>query len=167
MSSRSTKPLIIGEMPGAGKLYQDEKDLGPIAGATGRRLAKLLGISLDEYILRWDRRNIFANRVPGPWDTYHAGLGASLIYAQESGFVYRPLVVLLGKKVHAAFGFRSHAAYQMIPAKTGKMQWLLMPHPSGLCRWWNDPSNTHSVEVLLRGAYDSIQEKRYASAKHA
>jgi hypothetical protein len=47
--------------------------------------------------------------------------------------------VLLGRRVAAAFGLASAPYLEWTEAR-GRT-WVVMPHPSGVNRWWNDEEN--------------------------
>ena len=50
---RGTRPLLIGQAPGP------NTDPGvPLSGASGRRLAALCGLGLDEFLALFDRANL-------------------------------------------------------------------------------------------------------------
>ncbi len=57
------------------------------------------------------------------------------------------LLVLLGGRVARAFGVRGPYG-----PKFGRMTvpgLVVVPHPSGLCRWWNDPNDVRRLRRCL------------------
>lgn len=111
------------------------------ANATGARLrTKILDVSPAIYYdeARFIRRNLLDKGER--WTVRNAREAAELLRRE----IDRAPTVLLGAKVAAAFGldtapFVEHSilfGYQM-----GPTPWrvLVLPHPSGLCRAWNQP----------------------------
>ena len=61
----------------------------------------------------------------------------------------RIVVLMLGVRVCNAFGVRKPhwlLPYQLPSGRKG----VAVPHPSGLNRWWNDPTNYRAAESMLR-----------------
>lgn len=57
-------------------------------------------------------------------------------------------MLLLGYRVAAAFGVRrEYFARQKIGTATA----VVVPHPSGVNRWWNDSENVRRMERFMRG----------------
>lgn len=57
-----------------------------------------------------------------------------------------PIVVLAGKKVAKAFGVV--APYLEWTTLRGRRV-VVVPHPSGINRWWNDSKNVQALRKLL------------------
>jgi hypothetical protein len=126
------KPLLVGEANpyGADPYYA----LYPLPeNASGGRLARILGLSESQYLRLFDRRNL----CPMEWSAPVARAQAENIRAEG-----REHVVLLGAKVARAFGF-DYAPF------TGSKHFYLLPHPSGLCRVWNEPDAVQRARQLL------------------
>lgn len=111
--------LLVGEQLAHGgdprlALYPDPPN------SAGARLARILGLSPSEYLERFDRVNLCQDA----WDENEARETARTIRATRpagSG------IVLLGRKAQRAFAYAPALLYV-----------LALPHPSGLCREWND-----------------------------
>jgi uracil-DNA glycosylase len=120
----------------------------PLSGRSGQRLASILGMSFDRLLLH-ARRNV-NTRFPGR----HKGAdGFDLLEGLEQARILLSacregdLVVLLGVNVARVFGF----AYKPLAAfaNPGGITFFILPHPSGLNRYWNKPSNRLIAQTLF------------------
>jgi hypothetical protein len=70
-------------------------------------------------------------------------------------FAGRSFVLLAGHRVAAAFGVREgylrEFVLQGVPA-------AVVPHPSGVNRWWNDPANVARASAFLRGVFARLEK---------
>jgi hypothetical protein len=121
-------------------------------GCTGHRIYEMLraarpGTTEEEYLAGFDRRNLIGGRTwpTGRGAAQHRRMAADALRATLAGSDRH--VVLLGKDVQRAFGVimeplsfeRSRHGY-----------WVhCVPHPSGLCRWYNEGDNARRVGELL------------------
>jgi uracil-DNA glycosylase len=154
----SPKPLFIGEAPSR---TSDPKVA--FSGRSGQRLANIAGLSHDEFLRRVDTVNLL-----GYWpgkrgkgddlDPFQAAVAATNVLFERC--VGRKLVFLVGRRVADAFGFRdydllsgyiapSKNIFGVRPSMNGPT-WVVLPHPSGVNRWWNDPANVRKAKRLLR-----------------
>jgi hypothetical protein len=130
------KPLIVGEMNPYGvdpayALYHLPR------GAAGNRLHTILQLSDVEYLRTFDRVNLCT----GKWSAPVARAEARRLVETVDR---RPGIVLLGKKVAEAFGLYDVEPFTVFargkgrgaPARTNV---VVLPHPSGRNRIWNDP----------------------------
>lgn len=62
----------------------------------------------------------------------------------------RGLVLLAGRNVGEAFGL---AADYFEWRRRGATRYVVIPHPSGVSRWWNDPRNVIRASAFLRGVF--------------
>ena len=121
------RPLLVGELNpygerGAFALYPRPRN------SSGHRLCtKIMGLDPLDYLHRFDRTNLCTKK----WDKSYAALHAGTIKWSDQ----YDTVVLLGKKVCDAFGF-DYVPFQTVLSK-GKT-FVVLPHPSGLCRTWNE-----------------------------
>jgi hypothetical protein len=60
----------------------------------------------------------------------------------------RGRTVLVGRSVASAFGLRRIPF--LVWFRLGAATVSVIPHPSGVCRWWNDPRNVSRAEEFLR-----------------
>ena len=122
------KTLLVGEL---NPLSADPRfDLFPLpARSSGNRLRNILGLQRVEYMRKYDRQNLCRLA----WSAEHARDKATEIL--ESG---RERLVLLGYRVCRAFRLEFEP-FQVLAI--GKVRVATLPHPSGLCRVWNDPGS--------------------------
>lgn len=118
------------------------------ANCAGERLQRLvLGVSIKEYLLEFSRVNLCQKR----WSLREARETASQIKALGH---HEPLV-LLGAKVCQAFGV-PYIPFVLIPwAFNGvppKRDVVVLPHPSGRCRAWNEPGAFERARLVLTEA---------------
>lgn len=140
------KPLIVGESnPGSDSmrwaLYPSPN------GCAGHRLCvKILGMDPDEYLATFHRTNIFLNYA-GPWKKEHMLVAMERAYGLADN--HSGLLVALGKRVGAAFGHP--VFFEPVPWGVDRDVTLLcIPHPSGLCRVWNEPGVMDRARELVR-----------------
>lgn len=140
------RPLIIGEAPA-----RTGDPRRPLLGRSGSRLAKLCGLDLQDYARRFARANVL-EQWPGrltkgdAFDLPTARLRACVLRRR---FVGGRLVVLLGRRTALAFGLR--CAY-LQPERVACANVVVLPHPSGINRWWNEPENVRRASSFLRRA---------------
>jgi uracil-DNA glycosylase len=142
------KLIIVGQAPGRrGDPRQTLK------GKVGRRLARTFGVSEEQYTLCTELHNVLEC-----WPGKHGkGDRFPMAAAREAARNLKPTlegnrVLLLGRAVAAAFGVR-----------VGYLTWIhlgaclvaVLPHPSGINRWWNEPKNRRAAERFLRGLVGS------------
>lgn len=111
--------------------------------AAGDRLCrKVLGMTHYEYLQKFERRNLLQTR-DGRWSAPLAREAAQKVLREANG---APLV-LLGARVAAAFGLPSlpFIVRRQLPSPI-----LVLPHPSGRCRVWNDARNFERARACLR-----------------
>lgn len=135
--------VIVGQAPGPG---QDSVD--PLSGYSGRRLADLIGISMDEF-LRFTRTNLNKRCLGkvGKGDDFDMIEGRQTALGLTLLFAYRFDFILLGQKVSQCFGF------PWIPLHTFErdgMRYLLVPHTSGINHWYNSPRHRRAASKALR-----------------
>lgn len=131
--------LIVGEAPGRGVIR---------AGTSGDRLSGYAGRPVEEWA---DWVNLLDE-----WPGYQArGKGTRWSHRAAAARVATvpfgdyDRVVLLGRRVAAA----------VLPAGAGLpfLRWIdhdghrfaVVPHPSGIVRWWNDPGNAAKAAAFL------------------
>lgn len=108
--------------------------------SAGGRLCRVLGMPRREYLMRFKRVNLLTGDRDGfRWSAPTARLAAvEVLDAADAG----DALVLLGARVTAAFGVE-FAPLQRSQRRTlgGCMvTTLVLPHPSGRSRLWNDPT---------------------------
>lgn len=146
------KILIVGEAPS-----KNEPLPRPIEGRIGRRLAALAGLSFEEFLARTDRINLLDVRQ----DTREKGFEFDRWTATKRALEIIPTlkgprnVILLGKRVADCFGivkgyFEPHHLDEGNPAMFAGTILYVVPHPSGVNRWFNDASNRAKMGEFMR-----------------
>lgn len=131
-------PLLVGEL----NLLSNDPNhaLFPYpTNGSGGRLAMILGLTPTQYMNMFDRVNLCTGR----WSLAKARIRVCEVVAG------REVIVLLGSKVTAACGYR-YEPFRVYYAPSAKI--VVLPHPSGLCRVWNDPLAEHRARVALVNA---------------
>ena len=134
------KIVLIGQAPS-----RTGKPSRPLASA---KLAAICGLTTGQYLKKFRRLNVF-NIWPGKNGkgdafplararTRAARLAKNLICGQT---------VFVGIKTAEAFSFKS-APLRWRKFNGGKA--AILPHPSGINRWWNDPDNKKRAKRFMR-----------------
>lgn len=134
------KLTIVGQAPGR------SRNKKPFDGASGRRLARLAGLgSYAELAARVRLVNLLA-RFPGKLgkgDAFPRGAAAAALGSLR----LRGTILLAGRNVAAAFGLRTrYFAWTELRGKPC----AVLPHPSGISHWWNEPKNVRRASSFLR-----------------
>lgn len=156
---------LVGERPTAETL---DAPLHPDRCRGGSRLRELSGLTHYEFMARFVRVNIF-----GLGEPFSAPVGrqraADILDNAADGASF----VLLGVEASLAFGLMPdrtpemrwldldcgyavrlrHGRHRMtitVPLLEKPWRVARMPHPSGRCRWWNDPDNRRRAEEFMR-----------------
>lgn len=145
--------LLVGEAPGP-------RGTGvPLAGRVGARLEALAGIPEGTLRERFDCVNLLptwpgrsgkasafpAERTRGAAERLTALLAAEPAHGR---------VIFLGSRVARAFGRAGLEPCYWHATMFGKraVDVALLPHPSGVNRWWNDSLNAAIARRFLRNA---------------
>lgn len=142
--------LLVGQAPSRRTDGQ-----APFTGATGKRLAHLMGLSHEELLLL-PAMNLFPS-YPGSngrGDKFPQREARDLAARISlSGYV----AVLVGRSVARAFQF-SHPHLTWAAFRGGMV--ASIPHPSGINSWYNDEHNMEQVrEFFRRWRKESLWEK--------
>jgi hypothetical protein len=132
----STKPFLVGELNT--RTSSGDMALYPLPpNGSGGRLRRILGLGVEDYLTKFDRINLCSES----WNDSEA--------RELARKVRRPgrRLVLLGRRVARIFGLGGLEFFQRIE-KDGVV-FFLLPHPSGLCRVWNDPDSSVRARSLL------------------
>lgn len=133
------KPLIIGQAPARGSTM-------PFVGQSGRRLARLAGLDLEELHRRVEMTNILEEWPgrTGKGDDFPMALArekaAALIQRLERQEPRR--ILLMGRKVKRAMGANVYEYFQWWPFDQHNA--MIFPHPSGVNHLWNE-AGTHML----------------------
>jgi len=155
--------LFIGEAPSPST--DGRPGAEPLVGETGRRLALWAGLSLGEFRQRVRCTNLF-ERLPERWVNRDATVWAQRIWQEltREGGTYASVTdaVLLGHRVARAFGFTHLDPFTWYTTAGPRL--ALMPHPSGMNRFWNDAANVERAERFLQALLGtSVETPRQAS----
>ena len=121
---------VIGEEPGNPGTHQ-----------TSARLARLCGVPESELLARVTWLNLFAT--PTPRQVYDL--------VEEHATSY-DAILLLGRRVARAWRLEGFGPLQSVQRDNGPVI-VLVPHPSGRNRWWNDHDHTDDAAIVLRGLW--------------
>lgn len=137
------RPIIVGEAPPRGG-----EGRPAFSGYAGRRLAALAGVA--ELSDAFDAVNIL-DEWPGPQGKGSAFPDALAARAamRLRGLLEGRLVIVAGRRAARALGLR--AGY-LEPVDAGWCAAAVLPHPSGVNRWWNDPANRRRASAFLAAA---------------
>jgi mutator protein MutT len=118
------------------------------AGSAGGRLRRLVfGLCRTSY-RRWTRR---FNLCTGAWGPAKARHTVGQIWGRCGP---DETIVLLGRKVAGAFGLGHLAPFtrqDVVQVDGGNLlRYVILPHPSGRCRTWNEPDAVERARALLR-----------------
>lgn len=122
----------------------------PFTGRTGARIAEALGTpflareaDLVNLLPSWPGRN---GAKGDAFPVEPARAAAEMLLAVSP----HPVVVLCGRRVAGAFGL-GKADWLSWTVKGGRFLGLL-PHPSGVVLWWNDPENRAAAAAFMAEA---------------
>lgn len=121
-------------------------------GSAGHRLWRLLadrrpGLLRMDYINTFDRRNL----IPGHrWIARGARLLGDKLRQDLSGS--GRTVLVLGEEPRVALCLPKELIH---PYPRDGVTYRQLPHPSGRCRWYNDPVHRLLAGMLLEELYDS------------
>lgn len=135
------RPLLVGEDNPYGRDPRYALYPAPDYSAGGRLCFQIMKLSVKEYIKRFDRVNLCAEK----WGMKEARKRAEELLESHDVFV------LLGSKVCKAFGleFRPFTVYVVQRPREPLARVIVLPHPSGLNRIWNDPAAFERARTLL------------------
>lgn len=147
----SARVIIVGMCP-------SRFDAEPLSGATGARLAWLLGYENVAGFLRCPHvfRTNLVDRPVTTWTLPIAVAGAER--ALEHARLFPGLVVMLGRTVQSAFETLARDDGLAMPrtdwferVEVGMTSLVAIPHPSGVSRWWNETDNVQTAVKFMRG----------------
>lgn len=129
-------------------------------GASGRKLAELTGLSHDEFLERFETRNLL-NGYPGRSDTggdlFTLALASEAATKATHDWADGDVVVLAGRHVARAFGVYDLPYFQVAHV-WGGVSLVVIPHPSSINRLWNDPETSERAARALAWALGKEQE---------
>ena len=149
------KTLIIGQAPAKDTVGQPT-----FSGKSGPKFAELLGV---EHSRLWDVFDVvnLIDYYPGPPDdkTKRGDAfpmkEARLIANGMVKAMSRRTVVFVGKNVARAFRVASLEYFEwfvtsLAPDDQGFYKFCVVPHPSGISHFWNDPERVERARLFMR-----------------
>lgn len=120
-----------------------------LRGRTGKKLVELMMINERLYLKAFERKNVLA-RYPGRSARGEGDLFPMAIARKRARRIRkrirRRIVVFVGRRVARAFRFE--APFLQWRAFEGGMA-AVVPHPSGVNRWWNSDENRRAASAFL------------------
>ena len=125
--------------------YLGAEPLSPrVKNSSGWRLWKMLndrcGLPMDQYEAAFTRYNLFNGPI---WYDDRAEENAECI---KDDFVRGDVAILLGERVCGAMGVDKVLIH---PQVVDGVEYRVIPHPSGLCRFYNEPLYRDLVAMML------------------
>jgi hypothetical protein len=144
---------IVGQAPGRTNGSRLAFD-----GPSGERLARLAGFARAVDLRRAARLTNLLVRWPGRGNG--KGDAFPIAEAREAAWGVRlaGIVLLAGRGVARAFGLGGARYFEW--AAIGAARVAVVPHPSGISHWWNDPRNRRRAGAFLRGVFGKIGGRR-------
>lgn len=139
------KPLIVGEVNPYGGNPRYAMYPLPKWSAGGRLCRVIMGLTPKEYLRRFDRVNLCT----GKWNRTDALAKAhQILNSREDG-----VLILLGNRVAAQFGVKYRQwVFSTVRYGCSGHRMVILPHPSGKNRAWNDPLALRQAQAALREA---------------
>ncbi len=165
------RPLLIGQAPPPNFDRSTHSPLYPLPEkASGGRLAALMGLDARAYLRIFQRINLLRDfpgkrQRPGGtrvdhWPKKEARQAAELI----APLLNERQVILVGRNVARAFGLDKKPWHEWIhhvvpypPDQPTRVHIALVPHPSGLNRWYSDAQN----QIEARSFWAAFLEESY------
>lgn len=137
------KPLLVREC-------SNEDGGRPFDGRPGRFLARLAGLSLEEFLDAVEAVNLIGKSQPmqpkGKGRTFDRALASAAALRLD---LRGRTVILAGKRVARAFGLLNPPWLEEVALGRGERWAVVLPHPSGVVRLWNDAGNRKRASALL------------------
>lgn len=146
------RTVIVGQAPS-----RTSDPAEPLSGRSGQRLAELCGITMPDFLERFERINLLVGwqGKNGKGDRFEPGAAPERV-AQALLYLRARNVIILGAINSTSLGV-IWPKLSFRPFNAGNFAWC--PHPSGINVWWNDRVNvamarrfwTEAAQGLLPG----------------
>lgn len=155
MTPADRMPVLVGELNPYGADHFFALYCEPPTSSGGRLQRRVMALPKRQY-LSFPRYNLCA----GTWSLRAARVEAQRLRVESHGHQF----VLLGTKVCRAFD----VAYvpftvDVAPPDTDaegralpELPYVVLPHPSGLCRAWNEPGAFERARAVLQEAFPRV-----------
>ncbi len=158
------KLLFIGQAPGKPRFAGDTpgRAFDPIFSQSGRRLAKLTSyrfMATHEFVnlfQDWTGRDDSSNPKGDAFPLKAARERADELKQRFHGRE----VILVGENVASAFGLKAPLffGWRQFPG-IECCKFTVIPHPSGVNRWWSDEKNMESAERFFKKLKRELLER--------
>jgi hypothetical protein len=145
-----TRPLLVGESNPYGADPSYALYPYPERSAGGRLCRLVMRLEPRQYLRAYERVNLCAGR----WSLRAARLAGGALVSPDPP---PSVIVLLGARVCAAFAAPFEPFTRYSTARLPCV--LILPHPSGLSRSWNDPGTYRRAREALRAAGCAVGEE--------
>jgi uracil-DNA glycosylase len=140
--------VFVGQAPS-----QNTDGLAPFSGRSGQRLAALSKIPHNDLGNVFELRNLFdrwPGKMTGKGDRFPA-TEARKRAMKLSTKLRGQRVVFVGHNVSKAFGVKVGQGALMTWLTVGHIpfRFAVIPHPSGVNRWWNNTANERAASDFL------------------
>ncbi len=135
------KPLLVGQAPSS-----ETRGKPAFAGRSGARLARLLGMPVASALEPINLLKRFPGKADAKGDLFP--IERARRAARRTRLGAGRTVLLAGGNVARAFGvtrFELFAWFELCGTLVA-----VVPHPSGISHWWNDPSNVRRARRCFR-----------------
>lgn len=110
----------------------------------------MAGISLGDYAVTFARANLLSWYPGERWPARQAHTAAQYLKG-SLGAQGHNIIVLLGRRVATAFGYPRARWFEWVVDTPGDTrQFIVVPHPSGRNRWWNDSCHAQLARIFWR-----------------
>lgn len=145
--------LLLGQAPSSTSWRS------PLDGRSGRRLAELAGLDgmdVSEVFAVGNLLARFPGKKTGEGDAFPLDEARRNALAMLETLLEFDAIVLLGRNVARVFGVHELPYFEwtgglrlqgyLLPTPA-----VMIPHPSGVSRWWNRPENVERAGQFMRG----------------
>jgi len=143
------KILIVGQGPSKSGLGQEA-----LTGLkkSGGALAKLFGLAPEQLHARADCINLLSqwHGKSSKGDKFPLKMAQKTAQAILNSWKNYDHIILLGSNVAKAFGFHQLPLLTWTEIEPCGCKLAIVPHPSGINRWYNDAANKRAATSFLR-----------------
>jgi hypothetical protein len=149
--------IVVGQAPA-----KVGNPSAPLEGRIGQRLAELFGCSYDDYLRATQRFNILpewpgANAKGDRFPMFVARTNAGRMSTSFGGCY----VLVVGVGVGKAFGLtKEPVRWHKRVCPSGAYWMAVLPHLSGINRWWNDRLNRERAARFMQTTWALVSRAR-------